>query len=267
VSGGEEMAVNNWIVANSIWITLAITILVLMYLVYAIIQTFRKKRGFVSQLNLNIILLILGLMFLIFLTYHANEIEGKDWGQIILMLGLVIVTALYASSTEKQADASVKMAEEMREQRIMTSQPIIVQKAVHEKDIWEGSTKDYFSHFEISNLGNSPAIELEISLLDNEKNCSQSIRQTYLRNDDLPIKFRPYNIENSDETKTYYLVSEYQNIFSYGLQKPLYQTRLPFTISKSSEEGKIYMIAGKLEFKEITDKERIDAFGSRSKPK
>jgi len=105
------MVVNNWIAANLIWITLAITIVVLIYFVFTIIQATRKKRRFVSQLN--IILLILGLMFLIFLTYHANEIEGKDWGQIILMLGLVIVTALYASSTEKQADASVKMADGM----------------------------------------------------------------------------------------------------------------------------------------------------------
>ena len=118
------MAVNNWIEANLIWITLAITILVLIYFVYAIIQTIRKKRSFVSQLK--IILLILGLMFLIFLTYRANEIEGKDWGQIILMLGLVIVTALYASSAEKQADASVKIAEEMRKQRLSEARPYIL---------------------------------------------------------------------------------------------------------------------------------------------
>ena len=117
------MVVNNWIAANLIWITLAIAIVVLIYFVFTIIQTIRKKRRFVSQLN--IILLILGLMFLIFLTYHASEIEGADWGQIILMIGLVIVTAVYASSTEKQADASVKMAEEMREQRYNAVRPAI----------------------------------------------------------------------------------------------------------------------------------------------
>ena len=252
------MVVNNWIAANLIWITLSITIIVLLYLIYVIIQTIRKKRSFISQLS--IILLILGLLFLIFLTYRASEIEGKDWGQIILMLGLVTITAVYAHSTEK-------MAEEMREQRIMTSRPLLIQKSVHEKDIWEGSTKDYFSHFEISNVGNTPAIEVEISLLDNEGNRPHSIRQTYLRNDDPPIKFRPDNIVNLEETKTYYLVSEYQNIFSYSLQKPLYQTRLPLKVSKSVQEGKIYMIAGELEFKEDDENERIDAFIRRSKPK
>jgi len=118
------MVASNWIGANLIWITLAITIIVLIYFVFMIIQTIRKRRRFVSQLN--VILLILGLMFLIFLTYHASEIEGADWGQIILTLGLVIVTAVYASSTEKQADASVKMAREMKEQRYSENLPLLV---------------------------------------------------------------------------------------------------------------------------------------------
>jgi len=117
------MVVNNWIAANLIWITLVIAIIVLIYFVFTIIQTTRKKRRFVSQLN--IILLILGLMFLIFLTYRASEIEGANWGQIILMIGLVAVTAAYASSAEKQADASVEMAEEMRDTRYDALRPII----------------------------------------------------------------------------------------------------------------------------------------------
>ena len=197
-----------------------------------------------------------------------------DWIQAISMVVLVGVTIFYAwrtfaisNATKKQADASVKMAEEMREQRIMSSQPRLIQKSVHEKDIWEGSTKDYFSHFEISNVGNIPAIEVESSLIDSEGNRSHSIRQTFLTNNDPPIKFRPSNITNLEETKTYHIVCEYQNIFSHGLKNPLYQTRLPFTISKSGQEGKIYMVAGELEFKEASEKERIDAFSRRSKPK
>ena len=79
------MTITDWIQTNLIWITLAITILVLIYFVFTIIQTIRKKSRLVSQLG--IILLILGLMFLIFLTYHASEIKGVDWGQIILMIG------------------------------------------------------------------------------------------------------------------------------------------------------------------------------------
>ena len=38
-------------------------------------------------------------------------------------------------------------------------------------------------------------------------------------------------------------------------------------IIKLFVEGKIYMVAGELEFKEASEKERIDAFNRRSKPK
>ena len=83
---------------------------------------------------------------------------ASEWIQIILMGLLVVITGVYvwrtfaiSNATKKQADANVKMAEEMREQTVIASQPLVIQKCVHEKDIWEGSTKDYFSHFEISN--------------------------------------------------------------------------------------------------------------------
>jgi len=257
------MVVNNWIAANSIWITLAITIVVLIYFVFKIIQATatRKKRPFVSQLN--IILLILGLMFLVFLTYRASEIEGADWGQIILMIGLVAITAAYASFAEKQADASVEMAEEMREQR----RPIVVQQAIYEKDIWEGSTSNYFSHFEAYNKGNGPAIEVEISLLDNDKNQIESHRKSFLGVGEPPIEFRPTSLATRQENATYYLVCEYQSILSSGPRKMWYQTWLPFKPSKSSNKDKIYVVAGELEFCEASEKTRIDAFSSRSKPK
>jgi len=181
--------------------------------------------------------LTLAFLLCVFLVLKGREIGPADWAQIVLLFGLVLVTGVYALSAYRQADASVKMAEEMREQRVKTSQPLLIQKSVHEKDIWEGSTKDYFSHFEISNAGDIPAIEVESSLMDNEGNRSHSIRQTFLRNNDPPIKFRPSNITNLEETKTYYIVCEYQNIFSHGLKNPLYQTRLPFKISKSGVNG------------------------------
>ena len=75
-----------------------------------------KKHRSVSILSLA--MMILGLLFLLFLIYHASEIEGKDWGQIILMMGLVVITALYADSTEK-------MAQEMKEQRFDSARPIM----------------------------------------------------------------------------------------------------------------------------------------------
>jgi len=194
--------------------------------------------------------------------------------EYVLLAGLIGVTTWYAYSTIKiardtkqQADTSVKMAEEMKEQRITASRPVVVQKAVHEKDIYEGSTKDYFSHFEVYNKGNGPAIEVEISLLDNDKNRIESHRKSFLGAGEPPIEFHPTSLAARRENSTCYLVCEYQSILSSGPRKMWYQTWLPFKPSKSSEKDKIYVVAGELEFKEATEKERIDAFSSRSKPK
>ena len=195
----------------------------------------------------------------------------SDVIQIVLMGLLVVVTGIYvwrtfaiSNATKKQADASVRMAEEMREQR----RPIVVQQAIYEKDIREGSTSNYFSHFEAYNKGNGPAIEVEISLVDSDKRTSiDSHRKSFLGAGEPPIEFRPSNIVNLEESITYYLVCEYQSILSSSPRKMWYQTWLPFKPSKSSEKGKIYVVAGELEFKEATEKERIDAFSSRSKPK
>ena len=251
------------------YIQIIAVVIVFAIYIYGLFKVIKITRGSSPNKNKwNIVNgFTLATLFLIYLILNTYAIEPKDFALIMLTFGLVLATTLYAISAAKQADASVKMAEEMRQQRIMTSQPRLIQKSVHEKDIWEGSTKDYFSHFEIFNVGNIPAIEVESSLMDSEGNRSHSIRQTFLTNNDPPIKFRPSNMTNLEETKTYYIVCEYQNIFSHGLKNPLYQTRLPFKISKSGEEGKIYMVAGELEFKEASEEERIDAFSRRSKPK
>ena len=198
----------------------------------------------------------------------------SDLIQIILMGLLVVITGIYAwrtfaisNATKKQADASVKMAEETREQRVMASRPVIIQKAVveTETELATFGSKDWFSYFEVYNAGNGPAIEVEISLLNKEKTPIHSQRETFLRADEPPIQFSSHPIY--PEEPTFYLVSEYQGIFSHGLQPTWYQTWLPFEAVEASEDGKIYVKAGELEFKEVSEEERIDAFSSRSKPK
>ena len=198
----------------------------------------------------------------------------SDLIQIILMGLLVVITGIYAwrtfaisNATKKQADASVKMAEETREQRVMASRPVIIQKAVveTETELATFGSKDWFSYFEVYNAGNGPAIEVEISLLNKEKTPIHSQRETFLRADEPPIQFSSHPIY--PEEPTFYLVSEYQGIFSHGSQPTWYQTWLPFEAVEASEDGKIYVKAGELEFKEVSEEERIDAFSSRSKPK
>jgi hypothetical protein len=217
---------------------------------------------------------VLGLTAVVVFLRLINQIDTAQGISLIVTSILVLVTACYvrrtgeiAEATKKQTEASRQMAEEMRAQRIVASRPIIVIKAVQKMDILEGSTKDYFSYFAISSVGNTPAIEVEISLTDkDEKSLTESVRQTYLRSDDPPIKFRPYNIAGLEEDKDYHIVCEFQDVFSNYPRKTFCKTHLPFKISKSSKEGEIIVIAGELEFLDIPEKDRIDAFGSRSKP-
>ena len=198
----------------------------------------------------------------------------SEWVQIILTGVLVVVTGIYvwrtfaiSKSTEKQADASVKMADEMKEQIIMASRPVIIQKAVVETETKQATfgSKDWFSYFELYNAGTGPAIEVEIALLNKEKIPIHSRRKTFLRADEPPIEFSPSELA-SLEKSTFYLVCEYQSILSHDPQRTWYQTWLPFETIESSKEGKIYVKPGELEFKEVLEKERIDAFGRGSNP-
>ena len=227
--------------------------------------------------NETIALFIFGIIFAGVLSYliWRNTINIAQAIEIVITFVLVCVTAFYAertaeiaNATKKQADASVKMTEEMREQRVMASRPVIIQKDVCETEtkLATFGSKDWFSYFEVYNAGNGPAIEVEVSLLNNKKNLIHSQRKTFLRAGEPPIEFSPSELA-SLEKSTYYLVSEYQSIFSRGLQPTWYQTWLPFETIESSEKGKIYVKPGELEFREVHEKDRIDAFGTRSKPK
>ena len=111
------MGISNWISENVVWITLGISIIVLVYFILKIIQQFRNKQQLISQIN--VILIIVGLLFLIFLTFNAEEVRAADWGQLILMIGLVTITANYAYSTEK-------MANELKEQRLGEDRPYLL---------------------------------------------------------------------------------------------------------------------------------------------
>jgi len=197
-----------------------------------------------------------------------------------------IRTSDIAEATKEQADASVKMAEEMREQRIMASRPVIIQKAQQKKTVQETITTDYFSHFEIYNAGNGPAIEPEIFLLDERKNpIFLEDEITYLRVGEAPLKLLPVEfgkvqtlphieppvkvipIHLTIRENCTYLVSQYQSISSYGHQTAWYQTWLPFRSHKVNRKDEIRLVPGKLEFYEVSEKERIVMSLVKGKPK
>lgn len=227
------------------------------------------RKGFTRKL-IALIVLCLGGLFLAYLAHNLYKIEPADWVQIMLMFALVAVTVLSTFSAFKQSNASVKMAEEMEEERLMVSRPVIIQKAVGkgldtEPDVLRS---DYFSHFEIYNAGNGPAIELTIAVVTEEKDSYiEARRETFMRAGDTPIEFHPFNISAVlEEKKTYYFACEYQGILSRVGKETWYQTWLPFKVDKASKEGEVYVTAGKLDFKEVTEKDRIDNLIRWSKP-
>ena len=205
---------------------------------------------------------IVGIGLAVGLSIWLGQI-GTGYGMQILILGvLVLVTMWYGAHTKR-------MANEMREQRLMASRPVIIQKAVRKEEgprlLGPVLRSDYFSHFEIYNAGNGPAIELEIATVDQKRDYVHARRETFLRAGDL--RDFPTDLALLEENTPYHLVCEYQGIFSRVGKETWYQTWLPFKVDKASKEGEVYVTAGKLEFKEVTEKDRIDAFISRSKPK
>lgn len=194
---------------------------------------------------------------------------------IFLVGALVIVTAVYvgetakiSKSSEKSSNAMEQQAQASMEMAEMASRPMIIQRPVYKKAmdaVFLELRSDYFSHFEIYNAGNGPAVELEVSLLDKQERQLHSKRVTFLRAGK-QVTFQPY-FGDVEESK-YYLVCEYRRLFSHTLAQTWDQTWLPFEVSKSGKKGEIYVVSGELEFRQkVSDKDRIDAFSSRSKPK
>ncbi len=166
---------------------------------------------------------------------------------LVLLAGLIAVTTIYASSTIQIARDTKRQADEIREQRIMTSRPLLIQKSVND---------DQFSHFEIYNAGNGTAIEVQVILLDQWEKTLDGKREGFLRSGDTPINFYT-NIPPAVGDSTFYIVSEYQGILTHSSKPTWYQTKLPCKLSVS---GKV--IDGKLQFLEVPQEKRIGIFSS-----
>ena len=131
----------------------------------------KKERSTDRDTALPLVVFGAGFLFLIVLAYrYSDEIKLAEFLQILLMFGLVTVTIVYAWSASRQASASVKMAEEMEEQRLSEAQPYLLLRLNLEKDEllqWE----DYKSErrptefpVTIHNAGKGPAINLWAAL-------------------------------------------------------------------------------------------------------
>jgi len=224
------------------------------YILFIVAMARAAKKGTASWIATTIVTL-LGLLYIGYLSVNLNDIEPGVWAQILLLLGLVVVTGMYALSTQKQAGASVKMAEEMREQR----RPIVVPKAFPaigvplQASVEEIEKHVYSDYFEIYNKGNSPAINLEVLLLNQEKSHLGNLKETVFSQDDNPLIFDPSGLENHLNS-TCYLVCRYCSVLPANADKKWYESWLSFIPKKSQRGDQIIIVPGELEFIESSEK-------------
>jgi hypothetical protein len=194
----------------------------------------------------------------------------------VLTLVLVVTGFYYSIQSKKQLE---KNLDETKAEVAMAARPLLVIRAVvheaartYEANIVSApkgaQTSDdrpltsHFSHFELFNAGNSPAIDLEILLMNAEKVVLQGETLGFLRNNEQALTFVPFKLELR---KTYYLVCEYESIRS-RVRKIWHQTWLPFMTIEGTTKGTINVNVGELEFKEASITECINAFKTKEKP-
>ena len=193
----------------------------------------------------------------------SNQYGVSNAPTIILSSINAIVLVSLAYFTYRYMKSTTLMANEMKEQRIVASQPLVIQKDICEKDVFEGSTSEYFYHFIIWNAGNGPAIELVYSLLNKQKSSMHSKRVTFLRTNEETTFIPEVRLEEGK----YYLVCQYMDISRLTGKESVNQTWLPLEVHKATKEGKIYVAPGELSFRFDVPKENLlDVFPRSSKP-
>lgn len=212
------------------------------------------KRGETITLLIAAAILVIGISFLI----CTDSIIPSDAIELVILFVLGSATIIYANRTsdianaaKQQALSSTEMATEMREQRVMASRPVIIQKAIPSRVILSGIDSD---NFEVRNVGNGPAIELEILLLDKNKHLLASERRTFLRVDDDPITFHPRGLSEKLDSNLY-LLCQYKGASTTDKEKKWYQTWLPFTAKLSQDGRRTLFTSGELLFSESAEKE------------
>jgi hypothetical protein len=144
-------------------------------------------------------------------------------------------------------------------------QPLVTIKGIYKSSNIDHTLvlkSDYFSHFVVCNEGQSPAIEVELTLLNEERDLLDAYRETVL-GVGKELEFKP--ILKRPEGK-YYIVCQYKHASYQNENETWDQTWLPFELSKASKEGEVYVAPGELEFKfGILNKDKLSIFTSKPK--
>jgi integrase/recombinase XerC len=177
-------------------------------------------------------------------------------------------TQVYLSITDKGIREAVDLLEDSKNSKAtdILVKPTGIRTIITIKGIYKhgkvgsskGSEPTYFSHFIISNEGKEPAIELEVALLDGDKeNVLQGRRETVLMIGE-KLTWRP-SLDRPDGM--YYLVCQYRTTSPNSGSGLTNQTLLPFKLMQADKLGEVYMNPKELEFKQnIEQSDRITIF-------
>ena len=212
--------------AQFIMLIVAIVVSITLFIVVLIKAI---KEGFTRR-RIAIFVLALGLLFIVYLAYNRREIQPADWAQIMLVLGLVTVTGLYALSAARQADASVKMAKQMAKPRLIP-------------DFWliGDFSEERYVQFEawIHNDGNGPAYDIKAEIQDDGKPPSVLATgdiTSVLRSHDRKQWLHPdprLHFPKSDIVQRRFFVIKYKDVDGE------YEIRRPFVLTTGEENRPI----------------------------
>ncbi len=189
--------------------------------------------------------------------YFATTLseKGATIREIQSLLGHANLTHTerYTLHTDKHLKDAIELIDKEPEEKIASSEnvarepqqpPILIIKVI-EKKAWTDYDKvlrsDYFLHFLIRNEGQTPVVEIEISLLDADNKLLEINKESVLGvKEDFVFKPMVKLAEGS-----YRISCKYKAVDSGQLLEVI----LPFEVKRASKEGEVYVIPNELEFK------------------
>ena len=184
--------------------------------------------------------------------YFATSLseKGATIREIQALLGHANLTHTerYTLHTDKHLKNAIELFDKEPREKAedlsdKSQRPIVIIKVV-EKKTWpeydDVLRSDYFSHFVVRNEGQSPVIEIEVSLFNAENQLLEIQKESVLGvKEELALKPMVKLAEGS-----YQLICKYVGINS----KQAMQTILPFKVKMASKVGEIYIIPETLKF-------------------
>ena len=188
------------------------------------------------------------------------------WVSVSVTVVLVCITGYYAYQTrriaktsEAAARAAVEQAQELRQQRISASQPVLWPKILG----WD------FNNLEVifENIGNGPALDIDIYLgrgEDPKLSECEHIRYSHMiagkekihnflthALEQSPLGAKPLDSNVlSKLVGKYILIVEWRDLYKSG---PFFQAKLPFSLETESD-GKLYAKEGVVVIDHIPEK-------------